>query len=83
VAYISKIDTNNSKMENAMTKILSKRDVSEAYGWPIATLNDWRHTGKGPRSFMIGGRVAYKLEDIERWIEEQYRADDTAVQRVG
>jgi hypothetical protein len=32
---------------------------------------------------MIGGRVAYKLEDIERWIEEQYRADDTAVQRVG
>jgi predicted DNA-binding transcriptional regulator AlpA len=70
-------------MENAMTKILSNRDVSEAYGWPIATLNDWRHKGKGPRSFMIGGRVAYKLEDVEAWIEEQYRADDTAVQRVG
>jgi predicted DNA-binding transcriptional regulator AlpA len=61
-----------------MTKILSKRDVSEAYGWPIATLNDWRHKGKGPRSFMIGGRVAYKLEDIEQWIEAQYRADHTA-----
>jgi predicted DNA-binding transcriptional regulator AlpA len=60
-----------------MTKILSKRDVSEAYGWPIATLNDWRHKGKGPRSFMIGGRVAYKLEDVEAWIEQQYAADHT------
>jgi predicted DNA-binding transcriptional regulator AlpA len=55
-----------------MTKILSKRDVSEAYGWPIATLNDWRHKGKGPRSFLLSGRVAYKLEDIEQWIEQQY-----------
>ena len=69
---MTNIDT--PRWRNSMTKILSKRDVSEAYGWPIATLNDWRHKGKGPRSFLIGGRVAYKAEDVEQWIEEQYRA---------
>jgi len=55
-----------------MTKILYKRDISEAYRIPIATLNDWRHKRTGPRSFLIGGRVAYKLEDVEAWIEAQY-----------
>jgi predicted DNA-binding transcriptional regulator AlpA len=60
------------KMEKTVKKYLLKRDVSEAYGWPIPTLNDWRHKGRGPRSFLIGGRVAYKAEDIEQWIAEQY-----------
>jgi predicted DNA-binding transcriptional regulator AlpA len=49
-----------------------KRQLSETYGWPMATLSDWRHKGIGPRSFLLGGRVAYKLEDVEQWIEQQY-----------
>ena len=65
-----------------MTKILSKREVSEAYGWSVFTLNDWRQKGTGPRSFRIGGRVAYKVEDIERWIEDQYNDDNPNGQRA-
>ena len=49
---------------------------------PLSTLRYWRHIGYGPRSFKIGGRVVYKLEDIERWLEQAYN-DDTAGQRAG
>jgi predicted DNA-binding transcriptional regulator AlpA len=58
-----------------MTKILYNQDVSEMTGLPIATLRFYRHVGKGPKSFRLGQRVAYKLEDVEQWIEEQYVAD--------
>jgi predicted DNA-binding transcriptional regulator AlpA len=40
-----------------------------------ATIRYWRHMGKGPRSFSMGGRkVFYRLEDVEAWVEEQYEA---------
>ncbi len=39
---------------------------------PLATLRYWRHIGYGPKSFKLGGRVAYRLEDVEEWIEAQY-----------
>jgi predicted DNA-binding transcriptional regulator AlpA len=58
---------------NRMTKLLFHEDVSELTRVPIATLRYWRHIGKGgPKSFKIGNRVAYKLEDVEAWIEAQY-----------
>jgi predicted DNA-binding transcriptional regulator AlpA len=66
-----------------MTKILDKQGVSEAYGWSIWTLNAWRREGRGPRSFRLGGtgRVVYKVEDIESWIEQSYN-DDADGQRA-
>lgn len=35
--------------------------------WLISkrTLEQWRWQGKGPRYLKIGGRVVYRLEDIE------------------
>jgi predicted DNA-binding transcriptional regulator AlpA len=62
-----------------MSKILLHKDVSEMTRVPVATLRYWRHIGKGgPKSFKIGNRVAYKLEDVEQWIQEQYNADNQA-----
>ncbi len=40
------------------------------------TLRYWRRTGYGPRHFRIGKRVAYRVCDIEAWIEERLAADD-------
>lgn len=35
--------------------------------WKIShrTLERWRWLGKGPRFLKIGGRVAYRIEDVE------------------
>jgi predicted DNA-binding transcriptional regulator AlpA len=58
-----------------MTKLLYQEEVAELLRRPITTLRYWRVTGDGPKSFKLGGRVVYKLEDVDQWIEAQYNAD--------
>ena len=66
-----------------MSEIVTQAELSKMLrDKPLSTLRYWRHIGYGPRSFKIGGRVVYKLEDIERWLEQAYN-DDTAGQRAG
>lgn len=43
--------------------------VSEHTGIPLSTLRHYRLNGLGPRSFKLGRRVMYALEDVEAWIE--------------
>lgn len=65
-----------------MTEILYQEEVAAKVKRPLSTLRYWRHVGKGgPKSFKLGGRVVYKLEDVEQWIETQYN-DDTAGDRL-
>jgi predicted DNA-binding transcriptional regulator AlpA len=62
-----------------MPKLLSQEDVSKMlHDKPLSTLRYWRHIGYGPKSFKLGGRVLYKANDVEQWIEEQYNAQVTA-----
>jgi excisionase family DNA binding protein len=47
-------------------------DVVEAaklLGVPRRTLDLWRYVGRGPAFYKVGGRVRYKKEDIEAWLE--------------
>ena len=57
-------------------KILNLRQAAAELGKPPNTLRFWRAQGIGPRSFLLGGRVAYKASDIESWIESQYAAEE-------
>jgi predicted site-specific integrase-resolvase len=43
--------------------------------WKVSprTLERWRWLGQGPRFMKLGGRVAYRLEDIEAFEAEQLR----------
>ena len=37
------------------------------------TLRYWRHIGKGPKYFKMGGRkVFYRQEHIDEWLNQQY-----------
>lgn len=54
-------------------QLLNTAQVSERLGIPAATLRYWRFQGIGPKSFKLGPRrVAYKLDDVEAWLAEQY-----------
>lgn len=39
----------------------------------VSFLEHARQTGKGPRYLKIGGKVLYRDEDIEAWLEAQAR----------
>lgn len=41
------------------------------------TLERWRWTGEGPAYLKIGGRVVYRLEDVETF-ERERRCESTA-----
>lgn len=43
--------------------------------WAISprTLESWRSLGKGPPFMRLGGRVAYRLQDIEAFEQSQLR----------
>ena len=36
-----------------------------------ATLWQWHHRGYGPRPVRIGGKLRYRLRDVETWEREQ------------
>jgi predicted site-specific integrase-resolvase len=50
--------------------------VELAARWKISprTLERWRWTGDGPCYLKIGGRVVYRLEDVEAFEQGQLRA---------
>jgi len=54
--------------------LLDIPETSQVTHTPEATLRFWRHKGTGPKSFLVGRRVMYRLVDVEAWLDEQYTA---------
>jgi hypothetical protein len=44
---------------------LSSKLLARRWGLSPSTLERWRHRRKGPPHLKIGGRVRYRLQDIE------------------
>jgi len=57
-----------------MTRYMTTAEVAETTRAPVETVRYWRHIGRGPKSFKVGRRVLYAVEDVEAWIAEA-RAD--------
>lgn len=50
--------------------------IQLAARWGIShrTLERWRWTGEGPKFVKLGGRVVYRLSDIEEYEQEMIRS---------
>ncbi|MEV5472141.1 helix-turn-helix transcriptional regulator [Streptomyces sp. NPDC002387] len=49
-------------------------EAADHVGVTVGTLYNWRHLGRGPRSFTIGRRAAYRIADLDAYLEELYQA---------
>ena len=56
-------------------KSLTGKLLGRRWGLSYRTLERWRHDRIGPVYLKIGGRIVYRLEDIEAY--EAERARDT------
>jgi hypothetical protein len=54
-------------------KHLNQIELSRRWSLSPRTLERWRWLGQGPRYLKIGGRVVYRLEDIEAFETQQAR----------
>lgn len=52
-------------------KHFNQIELADRWGISERTLEKWRWLGQGPRFLKIGGRVVYRLGDIEEYEEEQ------------
>ena len=52
---------------------LNQAELARRWKLSPRTLERWRWLGQPPRFLKIGGRVAYRLEDIEAFEAEQLR----------
>ena len=47
---------------------LDRTNAAIYLGRSPKTLAEWGRLGLGPRSFLVGGRRFYRLEDLERFV---------------
>jgi predicted DNA-binding transcriptional regulator AlpA len=52
---------------------LDENAVAKRWAMSARTLQRWRQEDKGPAYLKLGGRVVYRLVDIETWEREQRR----------
>ena len=60
------------------TTHLSQRVLAERWDISPRTLERWRWVGQGPKFLKLGGRVVYRLQDVEDYELEQLRSSTTA-----
>ena len=53
--------------------LLTLKEAASRIGIAPQTLMNWRTKGYGPPWAYIGGRVRYKPEDIDRWINDRFK----------
>ena len=64
------------------TKHLNQIDLAARWTLSHRTLERWRWTGEGPCFVKLGGRVVYRLEDVEAYEAEQTRQATPGARRV-
>ena len=68
--------------QQPIVKHLNQIDLSRRWSLSPRTLERWRWLREGPEYMKIGGRVRYRLEDIEAYEAEQRRASNAAAARA-
>jgi len=63
------------------TKHLNQIDLAARWTLSHRTLERWRWTGEGPCFVKLGGRVVYRLEDVEEYEREQIQQATPGVRR--
>jgi predicted site-specific integrase-resolvase len=61
---------------------LNQTELAARWSISARTLERWRWTGEGPAFLKIGGRVVYRLEDVEAYEAEQIRQATPGVRRA-
>jgi excisionase family DNA binding protein len=62
--------------------LLSLAEAAAYLGLAEQTLYQWRFKGVGPVAVKIGGRVKYRQESLDAWIEQAAQAEADRVAQI-
>jgi hypothetical protein len=57
----------DGRTEASEVRHLTQAQLAQRLGVSQRTLEGWRYRGKGPAYLRLGGRIAYRLTDVERF----------------
>jgi predicted site-specific integrase-resolvase len=57
------------------TRHLNQNQLAERWGISPRTLEQWRWVGQGPVHLKLGGRVVYRLQDVEHYEAQHLHAN--------
>jgi len=72
------IDTAEVAVSSLFARHLNQDQLARRWSLSARTLERWRSHGKGPCYLRLGGRVAYRLEDIEAFEKAGLHFTDAA-----
>jgi excisionase family DNA binding protein len=49
---------------------MTTAELAELVRAPDSTVRYWRHCGKGPKSFRLGKRVLYDVDEVRAWLKK-------------
>lgn len=52
---------------------VTRKEAARFLGFKPKTLAEWQRLGIGPRSFMVGGRRFYRLDELEQYADGSKR----------
>jgi hypothetical protein len=68
---------NMSQKPDSVIRHLTQGQLAERLSVSPRTLERWRWLGQGPKFLKLGGRVAYRVVDVEAFEAEQLRESTT------
>jgi excisionase family DNA binding protein len=63
--------TNDDRVADTTRRLLSPHEVAAFLGVPLQTIYGWRYRGEGPPGYRVGRHVRYRVDDVERWLEDR------------
>jgi len=64
----------STNLEGLPTRYLRPGDAARFVGLSVATLEKHRIYATGPRYSKVGGRVFYRLADLQAWVDSAARS---------
>jgi hypothetical protein len=61
-----------------LVRHLDQHALANRWGLSIRTLERWRYLNQGPAFLKLGGRIAYRLDDVEAFERVQRKETITA-----
>jgi hypothetical protein len=67
-----------SECSGGLVRHLDQHALANRWGLSIRTLERWRYLNQGPAFLKLGGRIAYRLDDVEAFERVQRKETITA-----
>jgi predicted site-specific integrase-resolvase len=50
-------------------EVMNTKQAADWLGLSVSTMNQWRANGLGPTYVRMGGRIAYRIQDLREWVK--------------